>query len=45
MGNSQGVVKHTTLISDIDSHNAYHDGQILLIRKLLGSWNREKGVS
>lgn len=26
-------------------HNAYHIGQILLLRKLQGSWNREKGVS
>jgi hypothetical protein len=26
-------------------HNAYHIGQILLLRKLQGSWNPEKGVS
>jgi uncharacterized damage-inducible protein DinB len=26
-------------------HNAYHTGQILLLRKLQGSWNAEKGVS
>lgn len=26
-------------------HNAYHIGQILLLRKLQGSWNAEKGVS
>ena len=26
-------------------HNAYHTGQILLLRKLQGSWDRTKGVS
>lgn len=26
-------------------HNAYHIGQILLLRKLQGSWDTEKGVS
>ena len=26
-------------------HNAYHTGQIVLLRKLQGSWNPEKGVS
>lgn len=34
-----------TLISNINTHNAYHGGQILLLRKLQGSWNPEKGVS
>ena len=34
-----------TLISNVNAHNAYHAGQILLIRKLQGSWNRSKGVS
>ena len=33
------------LISDINTHNAYHAGQILLIRKLQGSWNPQQGVS
>lgn len=33
------------VISDINAHNAYHGGQILLIRKLQGSWDRAKGVS
>jgi uncharacterized damage-inducible protein DinB len=32
-------------IADLNAHNAYHAGQILLIRKLEGSWNPEKGVS
>ena len=26
-------------------HNAYHTGQILLLRKLQGSWDKSKGVS
>jgi len=33
------------IISSINAHNAYHGGQILLLRKLQGSWNSEKGVS
>ena len=33
------------VIADINAHNAYHGGQILLLRKLQGSWNPEKGVS
>jgi len=34
-----------TLISNINAHNAYHAGQILLIRKLQGGWDTSKGVS
>lgn len=37
--------KWAAVIADINAHNAYHAGQILLVRKLQGSWNREKGVS
>jgi uncharacterized damage-inducible protein DinB len=33
------------LIADVNAHNAYHGGQILLLRKLQGSWNPAKGVS
>ena len=33
------------VIADINAHNAYHGGQILLFRKLQGAWNPEKGVS
>jgi uncharacterized damage-inducible protein DinB len=33
------------VIADINAHNAYHGGQILLLRKLQGSWNPQKGVS
>lgn len=34
-----------TLISHINTHNAHHGGQIVLIRKLQGSWDASKGVS
>jgi uncharacterized damage-inducible protein DinB len=33
-----------TLISNINAHNAHHGGQIVLLRKLQGSWDRAKGV-
>jgi len=32
------------VIAHISTHNAYHIGQILYIRKLQGSWNPAKGV-
>ena len=35
----------STLISNINAHNAHHGGQIVLLRKLQGSWDRAKGVS
>jgi uncharacterized damage-inducible protein DinB len=31
-------------IAHISTHNAYHTGQILYVRKLQGSWNPENGV-
>lgn len=31
-------------IGNISTHNAYHTGQIISVRKLQGSWNPEKGV-
>jgi uncharacterized damage-inducible protein DinB len=31
-------------IAKISTHNAYHTGQIIYIRKLQGSWDAEKGV-
>lgn len=33
------------VIADINAHNAYHGGQILLLRKLQGAWNPKKGVN
>src|ERR1700730_12075716 len=32
-------------IAHISAHNAYHTGQIIIIRKLQGSWDPKKGVS
>jgi hypothetical protein len=32
-------------IANICTHNAYHVGQIVYVRKLQGSWNAAKGVS
>ena len=32
------------IISHISTHNAYHTGQIVYIRKVQGSWNPAKGV-
>ena len=32
-------------ISNINLHNAYHIGQIVILRKLQGSWDSSKGVS
>ena len=32
------------VIGHISTHNAYHTGQIVYIRKVQGSWNPEKGV-
>jgi len=33
------------LIGSINTHNAHHGGQIVLLRKLQGSWDSGKGVS
>jgi len=34
-----------SLISYINTHNAHHGGQIVILRKLQGSWDASKGVS
>ena len=34
-----------SLVAHINLHNAYHCGQIVLIRKLQGSWDAADGVS
>lgn len=31
-------------IGNVSTHNAYHTGQIIFVRKLQGSWDPEKGV-
>ena len=36
--------KWYSTIAHIGTHNAYHTGQIVYIRRLQGSWNPEKGV-
>jgi len=33
------------VIADINAHTAHHGGQIVLLRKLQGSWDSGKGVS
>ena len=33
------------VISNISAHNAHHGGQVVVIRKLQGSWDASKGVS
>ncbi len=38
------LAKAALTISHISTHNAYHTGQILYVRKLQGSWNPENGV-
>ena len=40
----QQLAKWGTTIGNICTHNAYHTGQIVYVRKLQGSWNPEKGV-
>jgi uncharacterized damage-inducible protein DinB len=35
----------STIIANINAHTAHHGGQIVLIRKLQGSWDSGKGVS
>jgi hypothetical protein len=37
--------KWSTLIANINAHNAHHGGQIMLLRKLQGTWDRTQGVS
>ena len=40
----QQLTKWAPTIGNICTHNAYHVGQIVYVRKLQGSWNSEKGV-
>jgi len=37
------LTKAAPTISHISTHNAYHTGQILYVRKLQGSWNPANG--
>jgi DinB superfamily len=38
------IASWSSTIANISTHNAYHIGQIIYIRKLQGSWDPEKGV-
>ncbi len=38
------LTKWYSVIAHIGTHNAYHLGQILYVRKLQGAWNANKGV-
>jgi hypothetical protein len=38
------IASWSSTIANISTHNAYHTGQILYIRKLQGSWDPEEGV-
>lgn len=42
---AENQTKWATLLLNIASHNAYHSGQIMLLRKLQGNWDHAKGVS
>ncbi len=33
------------LISNVNAHNAYHGGQIVLLRKMQGAWDHNAGVT
>jgi uncharacterized damage-inducible protein DinB len=38
------LASSASTLSHISTHNAYHTGQILYVRKLQGSWNPANGV-
>jgi hypothetical protein len=38
------LAKHAATIANISTHNSYHTGQIISVRKAQGSWDPEKGV-
>lgn len=40
----QTLAKHASTLAHIGTHNAYHIGQMIYIRRLQGSWNPENGV-
>jgi len=42
--NDKQLSEWAPTIEKIATHNAYHIGQILVVRKQQGSWNPEKGV-
>lgn len=38
------LAKGANAVAHVGTHNAYHIGEIVYVRKLQGSWNPEKGV-
>jgi uncharacterized damage-inducible protein DinB len=38
------LAKWAPTVANVATHNAYHTGQILYVRKLQGSWNPDNGV-
>ena len=38
------LAEWASVIAHVGTHNAYHIGQIVFVRKLQGSWDPEKGV-
>jgi uncharacterized damage-inducible protein DinB len=38
------LAAHASLVAHVATHNAYHLGQILYVRKLEGAWDASKGV-
>lgn len=36
--------KNASTIANVSAHNAYHIGQIVVVRKAQGSWDADKGV-
>lgn len=40
----QTLTKHASTLAHIGTHNAYHIGQMIYIRRQQGSWNPENGV-
>jgi len=38
------LATHASDIAHVGTHNAYHVGQMIFVRKLQGVWNPEKGV-
>jgi hypothetical protein len=40
----QQLARWANTIGNLCTHNAYHIGQIVYVRKLQGTWNPDKGV-
>jgi hypothetical protein len=38
------IEQNAPMIARLGTHNAYHIGQIIYVRRLQGSWNPEMGV-